>query len=1125
MIRLEQVSKAVSSGAERLTILPSLYLRIPAGQFVAIVGPSGSGKSTLLSLIAGLDKQTTGDICVAGEWLRYLSEAELERLRRAKVGFVFQSFQLIPSLTAYENVLVPMEMAGIPHARERAKQLLAEVGLSERGHHYPSQLSGGEQQRVAIARAFANDPPLILADEPTGNLDAKNGALVFDLLLNLNRQHGTTLVLVTHDQKLAARADRVIRLQDGRVVEDCEKRSGGEGEQGRRGDEETCGREAVSSLPLPHSPTLPLPISPSPHLPISPSPHLSFLHEARFTLNLAARELRSSWRRLLLFFLCIAIGVGSIVGLRSLVQNLRKAVVNEVRTFFGGDARAGNNQPWSKEARESLERLKKSPLVTAHTEFLELQTMVRAAQDKQARPMMVQLRAVQSSFPLYGEVQLREGALYAPAMLKNRGVLLQPTLLQQLNLSVGDTVKIGKLTFTIRGILEFLPGNEMQLGSMQRAVVAYDDAIAAGLTGPGSRVNYTWLFKSPEGLDEGLVRAISAEMRHTRLTYLASFRWQQNWMSRSLENNDSFLGLVGLAILVLGGIGIASVSRVFVQQKRKSIAILKCLGGENRQVLTAYFLQILVLSVVGSLLGLALASGITHAASQYAVGRLPFPLVPGVTWAASWQGLALGILITLLFALPPLLEIRTVKPLLVLRQDAAAHHRTDRWRLTAMVGSVLGLLALISALARSWQQALLFVGWLVGTTIVLQLAGLVLMYVLRKFRRLPWFVLRQGIGSLYRPGNQTKMILFAVGLGALFIIAIRLEQAIVMREFDFELDGASADVFVIDVQKEQHDPVQETLARVSNQTPVLIPVVNGSIVDLKRQPKTGTKLTPRDISHRLNWERRFSYRARLEKNEQIIAGKFWDATPSKEPEVSVEERYAQELELRLGDTLVFEMHGQRLEAKVTSLRRVERARTPIAYLTRFNVLFRPGPLEAVPQSFIGAVKGAAPGPERAQMLRDFVEVFPNITLIDAHDTITELRKRLSDLSFVVSFIGGFVFLCGVLILIGSVAMTKYQRLYESAILKTLGAKKRVLVYIALVEYGIAGLLAGLIGSAAALGLTWMFSKYAFRLPWHFVPSVNIVGVALTWLLVMLVGVLASWDVLTKKPNSILRDEA
>src|SRR5436190_22474345 len=199
MIRLTNVSKTVQSGSEQLTILHSLDLLIPSGQFVAVVGPSGSGKSTLLGLIAGLDGPTSGEIFLDGENITRMSEDELAVLRGAKIGFIFQSFHLIPSLTAYENILVPMEIIGRPKAKERAQVLVDQVGLQGRGHHYPSQLSGGEQQRVAIARAFANDPPLLLADEPTGNLDAKNGAHVFELLVKLNRERGATLLLVTHD--------------------------------------------------------------------------------------------------------------------------------------------------------------------------------------------------------------------------------------------------------------------------------------------------------------------------------------------------------------------------------------------------------------------------------------------------------------------------------------------------------------------------------------------------------------------------------------------------------------------------------------------------------------------------------------------------------------------------------------------------------------------------------------------------------------------------------------------------------------------------------------------------------------------------------------------------------------
>jgi putative ABC transport system ATP-binding protein len=219
MIELREVSKTVMSGSEPLTILHPLSLQIPHGQFVAIVGPSGSGKSTLLGLIAGLDAPSSGSVLIDNVDITRLDEDALARLRGEKVGFVFQFFHLIPSLTAYENVAVPMEIAGLDNARTRAGQLLEEVGLTGRAHHYPSQLSGGEQQRVALARALANDPPIVLADEPTGNLDSANGRHILELLRKIHHGRGTTIVLVTHDAELAAIADARLMMRDGRVVE------------------------------------------------------------------------------------------------------------------------------------------------------------------------------------------------------------------------------------------------------------------------------------------------------------------------------------------------------------------------------------------------------------------------------------------------------------------------------------------------------------------------------------------------------------------------------------------------------------------------------------------------------------------------------------------------------------------------------------------------------------------------------------------------------------------------------------------------------------------------------------------------------------------------------------------
>ena len=221
-LEVRAVTKTIDTGTHRVEILRGIDFEVPAGQFVAIMGASGSGKSTLLGLLAGLDAPSTGRIVIDGADITGLSEDQLALVRGRKIGFVFQSYQLIPTLTAEENVLLPHELAGLDVAAgiERARELLTSVGLEDRMDHYPVQLSGGEQQRVALARAFMMKPPILMADEPTGNLDSVNGAHVLELLLALNQREGATLVLVTHDQALASRADRIILLRDGMVVSD-----------------------------------------------------------------------------------------------------------------------------------------------------------------------------------------------------------------------------------------------------------------------------------------------------------------------------------------------------------------------------------------------------------------------------------------------------------------------------------------------------------------------------------------------------------------------------------------------------------------------------------------------------------------------------------------------------------------------------------------------------------------------------------------------------------------------------------------------------------------------------------------------------------------------------------------
>lgn len=222
ILEVAQVSKSYPSFRQELTVLENIDLNIERGATLAIVGPSGSGKTTLLGLCAGLDRATSGTVTLDGKVLNHQTEDQLARIRNENVGFIFQNFQLLPTLTALENVMVPLELAGKANPRATATELLEKVGLSQRLHHYPTQLSGGEQQRVSLARAFANRPKILFADEPTGNLDAETSEKVISLLFELNKEAGTTLVLVTHDMDLASRTERIIRIKGGKIISDTE---------------------------------------------------------------------------------------------------------------------------------------------------------------------------------------------------------------------------------------------------------------------------------------------------------------------------------------------------------------------------------------------------------------------------------------------------------------------------------------------------------------------------------------------------------------------------------------------------------------------------------------------------------------------------------------------------------------------------------------------------------------------------------------------------------------------------------------------------------------------------------------------------------------------------------------
>ena len=840
----------------------------------------------------------------------------------------------------------------------------------------------------------------------------------------------------------------------------------------------------------------------------------------KFILNLARRELRASWRRLLFFFLCIGVGVGSIVALRSMIQSLNRAVAGEARALMTADVQAETTREWPADALTKIERVARPPLVEARTETVEAPTMLRPADPAREGTLMVELKGVERGFPLYGEFLLEDGRPFEYALVERGGAVVAPLLLERLSLRVGDRVRVGEKEFEIRGVTRQEPGSAgggFRLGP--RVFVAREDLESAGLTGFGSRARRKMLFRAAEGRVDELVRRLRGELGNN-LVNVRSYRDSEERLGEQFARAENYLSLTGLVILVLGGIGVSSVTRVFVEQKRKTIAVLKCVGATGRRLTAAYLAQVVALGAAGSLLGVLLAKAALVFVRARFAGDLPPNLSYDLQPGAVAQGLGLGLLISLLFSALPLLRIRRIKPNMLLREveEEAPRHWLDLWRAVVAVGVLAGRVFLTSWQAGSLRVGVFFLLGLGATALVLYAAAWLLIYFVRRARGLGTFAVRQAVNSMHRPGNQTRIIVMAVGLGAFLVLSVQSLQSSLLEEFDVARRGNLPNMYLIDVQRDQVEGVRELVERTTGARAELIPTVRARIVAVNGREIDLDAAGVRGERGRLGREYVVTYRPGLEYNETVVAGEFWDGTPSAEPEVSVEEGMIGAGGIGLGGTITFDIQGRKMTARVTSVRRVDWRNSR----TGFLVLFRPGALERAPQTFVGAIDGPAAEPERSRFQRAIVDRFPNVSVIDVADIVRGVGRILSNITLAVSFIGGFVFLSGALILVGSIAMTKFQRVYEAAVLKTLGARRRVLLTIMLAEYGLLGLVAGLVGAAAANGLSYAVARYVFEVGWAFAPGLNAAGVAATVLLVGAVGALSSLDVLTRKPLAILR---
>ena len=842
-----------------------------------------------------------------------------------------------------------------------------------------------------------------------------------------------------------------------------------------------------------------------------------------FVVRMAWREMRWGWRRLLFFFLCLSVGVASMVTLRSVVQSVRAALRAEARTLLGADLALSTSREWAPETRTVIEKLASGFPIRARANQVETLTMVRPADPAKAVSRLVELLGVDAGYPLYGSLEVQGGQPYSPDLLAKRGMLVRPELLAQLDVAVGDDVFVGDTRFTVRGLVLAEPGRRAGAFSFgTRALIDLQDLTAAGLLGFGARATRRLLLKMPQGDAERL----AGELREAFRDQFVSVRTSKSTgeqLGRELGRAEDYLSLVGLIIVILGGLGVWSVIRVFVQQRLRSVAILKCVGCSTRQILAVYVAQVGLMALTGSAIGVVIAAGAVSWLGPVVSAATGIEAGVRLTASAVAQGTGIGLLVALLFALVPLLDVRHVRPSILLRASEPARPRRDAVWFGATFGIGVLLLALTAWQAGSWRVGAILAGGFAAVSLALLGAGALLVRAIRPLQRNRLLAVRYASRRVGRPGSQVRPVLLAVGLGAFLVVGVRVLQDSLLRAMAISMRPDSPDMFLIDVQPDQTDGVRTFLRALGGTgEPTLIPVLRARITAIRgSETSLDSYEDVRSRGGGLGREYVVTYRASLAGNERLVSGEFWPSAPHAGAQVSVEQGLAERQRLRIGDVIRFDILGRAVEATVASVRTVDWADTRAG---GFMFVFRPGALESAPGTFIAPVKGPADAAARARLQRDLTARFPNVSVIDVREILAEVTRVLRNVTLALTVVGALVLASGILILIGSISMMRFQRMYEAAVLKTLGATSGDLAGMVAVEYGLIGAVAGVIGAAGAAVLSWAVGRFVLDLPWEPAFGTMAAAIVSAAALVAAVGILASLDVVRRKPLATLRAE-
>jgi putative ABC transport system permease protein len=834
---------------------------------------------------------------------------------------------------------------------------------------------------------------------------------------------------------------------------------------------------------------------------------------SRFVLRLAWRETRGAWRHFGYFVACITLGVGALVGVGSFADSLERTVARSAKSLMGGDVEIRATQP----PPADLAALLPPAPASARVETTRVRELVAMAQVGPDLTQLVELKAVEPGYPFYGAL-VTDPARPLDTLIGDGRALVHASLLARLGLRVGDAFRVGDARLTISGTVVKEPDRAIGVFSLgPRVIVSAADLDRTGLIRPGSRVRYRTLFRLPEGASALRFRDALAE-RLPVTQRVSTYTQAQPGLRRFWDQLTMYLGLTGLVALMVGGIGVGVSVNAFIRGKLSTIATLKSLGAGSRPLLAAYLLQTALLGLVGSALGAALGSLMQPLLAPALTRLLPIELTLSFSPRAMLGGLAMGVGVTMLYALWPLLQIRRVPPALILRRDVEPRLPGRRpWAATLPIAS--GLTALALWQAGSWKIGALFAGGLAAALLLLALGARLVIALARRVRwRGPAW--RQGAANLHRPGSHAGPVLVSLGLAVMLVVSIALLERSLRAELVDRAPGSAPAFFFVDIQPDQAEPFARLVREHGATAPAeLTPVVRSRLAAVNGVGIGQDARARREDAWYLTREYVLTWAAAPPGQNTVVAGRWWTpAEAAREPLISVEEEIARQLGVGLGDTLTFDIQGVPVSARVTSVRHVDwRSLT-----SNFFVIFSPGSLEGAPVTYIATVR-AAPAQETA-LQSAVVAALPNVTAIPVREVLERVSAIVDQIALAVRLVAAFSIGAGLVVMAGALAITRQQRLYHSVILKALGATRGFVSRVFAVEYALLGAAAGAAGSALAAVLAWAVLRFAFELPAQWAPAILLLAVASATGLAVLVGFLGTRRLLGRRPLAVLRSE-